>query len=387
MFKIETKLEQLLNKTDPHGKRLTYKPDDGGRIYLNIDGHDRCLGTVLAGKNNILYHKYEDEGNIFRKTNAWSINHTVLSGVDLVVFETRTHTYTITSIRALEFGEFLHFKDTTELKVYVPLKYWEKRHQGCKDIYPEEFIWRNRIGDSWFEVLKEALLSPMMKQIQAKVKQDRTYDEVYPAKDKVFRAYKLSVFNHTKVIIVGQDPYYDGSANGLAFGYLSLDEGNKKKPQKSLDIIYKEVERDIHEGLQLDHDWSLERWAEQGVLLLNTCLTVLKGRANSHANIGWERFTNITMYKLMEEETPKVFIAWGTPAKNSVEKVKEVWLKRNFIPFPHLILTGRHPAYDLRNKDQFGEITPDYPETFSGGKYFSRANEFLKKFGRKEIKW
>jgi uracil-DNA glycosylase len=386
---VKEKLKTLLNTTDRNGKQLLYKPDDGGRIYLDVDGTLKCLGAILLGQNNILYHKYEEESQIFRKTNAWSVNHTVLSVVDLVVYESTSFDYSITRERALEFGEYFHFQDTTELKVYVPLKYWEKRHKGCKDIYPEHFLWRNRVGDSWFEALQKTLLSDLMKDISKAVKQDRQAigETVYPAPDRVFRAFKLCTFEHTKVVIVGQDPYHDGSANGLAFGYLQLEEGNKKQMEKSLDIIHKEVERDVYDGLHLGYDTSLETWAKQGVLLLNACLTVLKGRPRSHSNIGWERFTRLVLYKLLQDETPKVFILWGNDAKETFKYSMDVWTQRNFIPFPHLVLEGRHPAYDLRNKDQFGEVPLNYPESFSGGKYFSRANEFLKKFGRKEIKW
>jgi uracil-DNA glycosylase len=381
----ELKLNQLLNSTDRNGKKLIYKPDDGGRIYLDIDGDLRCLGAILLGNSNILYHKYEDAKNVFRKTNAWSINHTVLSGVDTVVYETLTHDYCITKERALEFGEFFHFQDTTELKVYVPLKYWEVRHKGLKDVHPEEFKWRNRVGDSWYPVLKETLHSDMMKSIQLRVQQDRKRFTVFPESKDVFKAFKLCSFEHTKVVILGQDPYYNGSANGLAFGYKDKVRAADKQ---SLDMIFAEIERDVYDGMYLDRDPSLVGWAKQGVLLLNTVLTVVEKQPRSHEDIGWERFSKIVLLKLMEDEMPKVFITWGTPAKQTYEHVEHVWQKKNFVPFPHLHLHAFHPAYDLRNKTApFGEVTPDYPRTFAGNAHFSKTNEFLKKFGRKQIKW
>jgi uracil-DNA glycosylase len=281
----------------------------------------------------------------------------------------------------------------------VPLKYWETRHKGLQAVYPEEFNWRNRIGDSWFTKLKAVLTSPMMKSIQQTVKADRNLGKeeialgirnprnvVYPESKDVFKAFKLCTFEHTKVVILGQDPYYDGSANGLAFGYKS---GFNPHTQKSLDVIYKEVERDIYKGMHLNHDPSLESWAKQGVLLLNTVLTVLKGRPKSHANIGWERFSKIVLMELMQDiENPKVFITWGSDARETYETVEEVYRKKQFVSHPHLHLHAFHPAFDLRKKEgAFGEITPDYPRTFLGNSHFSKTNEFLKKFGRKEIKW
>jgi uracil-DNA glycosylase len=382
---LQLKLDALLNTVDRNGKRLTYDPKDGGRVYLDIDGDLRCLGFILLGQGNILYHKYEDEANVFRKTNAWSINHAVLTGVDLIVYETRTHDYSITKARALEFGEFFHFQDTTELKVYVPLKYWDCRHKGLAAVHPEEFKWRNRIGDSWYEPLKDTLNSPLMKTIQEKIKADRAWTTVYPESKDVFRAFKLCHFLHTKVIILGQDPYHDGSANGLAFGYKA---GFRPSTQKSLDMIYLEVERDIYDGLNLNHDCSLEHWATQGVLLLNTVLTVVKGAPKSHAEIGWERFTKIVLMKLMEDPSPKVFITWGNDAKATLEVVQHVYDKKHFVKHDHLHLHAFHPAYDLRNKQKpFGDIVPDYPRTFAGNKHFSKTNEFLVKNNRKPINW
>jgi uracil-DNA glycosylase len=388
---IKEKLQTLLNYVDRNGKKLSYKPEEGGKIYLDIDNSTRCLGHILIGKESILYTKFEDESNIFRKTNAWSINHTVLVNVDHIHYETRTHDYQITKERALEFGEFMHFQDTTELKVYVPLKYWEKRHKGLQSVYPKEFKHRNAVGDSWYEILKDTMNSDLITNISKFLKQRRTEAVVYPDGDRVFRAFKLCTFEHTKVVILGQDPYHDGTADGLAFSYL---HGVKKKHDKSLDLIYIEVERSIYNGLHLDHDYCLEHWARQGVLLLNTCLTVEKGRALSHAatdsskGIGWERFTKIALYKLLLDiENPKVIMLWGNKAQAHYEEVMQVWNKNMIFQHPHLILKARHPAYDLRVKNTIGHIDPNYPETFSGCNHFKQANEFLKQNSRKEIKW
>lgn len=400
---IQERLEILLNAVDRNGKKLIYKPEDDHKIYLDIDGSIRCLGRILFDKSGVLYSKMEDERNIFRKTNSWSINYSILPHVDLIHYESNTHDYTITRERAIEFGEFFHFQDTTELKLYVPLKYWEKRHKGLASVYPKEFRHRNLIGDSWYDKLKATMQSPLIEYISKYLKQRRTEVVVYPESDRVFRAFKLCTFEHTKIVILGQSPYHDGTASGLAFGYLNEA---KKNYDKSLELVYKEIENTVYNGLHLDHDYSLENWARQGVLLLNAVLTVEKGKALSHSitaqnpnGIGWERFTKIVLFELMKDTTPKVFILWGAVARKQFEEVKEVYNRKvkefNIdgpneiyqLVFPHLVLTAPHPAYDLRNKNQFGEVVPDYPNTFAGNDHFRKANEFLKLHKRHEIKW
>lgn len=384
------KLKLLLDYTDKNGKRIIYKPEEGGKVYIDIDGEVRAIGHILLGENNIIYTKFEDETNIFRKTNAWSINYTILPHVDHIHYDTRTYDYVITKERALEFGQFFHFQDTTELKLYVPLQYWEKRAKGMKEIFPEKFAWYNQIGQEWYDLLEPILTSDLVKGIRQRVQQARQTAKIYPESNRVFRAFKLCTPSHVKVIVVGQDPYHDGTANGLAFGYLDF----AKKPYgKSLDIIYKEVQRDLHDNFLLDYDFSLEAWAKQGVFLLNSVLTVQEKRPNSHANIGWERFTKSVLYKLYCDPAPKVFMLWGKIAQEHFDAVLKVYNNPTFeqevnrLPVNHLILKAKHPAADLYNKDQFGDVAPNYPTTFSGCKHFSQANEFLKQYGRKEIKW
>lgn len=387
---IQEKLERLLDYVDRNGKKLIYKADEGGRVYLDIDGCVRCLGHVLLGKRNIIYTKFEDESQLFRKTNAWSINHTILNVVDYIHYETRTFDYHITKERALEFGEFFHFQDTTELKVYVPLKYWEKRRKGMASVYPQEFAYRNAIGDSWYEVLKEVMHGDLIKGISTYLKARRKVVTVYPESDRVFRALKLSTFEHTKVVIVGQDPYYDGVADGLAFSYLN---GAKKLVPKSLDVIYKEVERSVYNNLHLDHDYQLDHWAKQGVLLLNAVLTVEAGKPKSHSDtevrpggIGWERFTKIVLWELINDKRPKVFMGWGAVAQAHLASVKLRFSSSALAS--HYFLNSPHPASDLyKYADKFGDVAPAYPNTFSGCNHFSLCNLFLQQTKQQEIKW
>lgn len=191
---------------------------------------------------------------------------------------------------------------------------------------------------------------------------DNEYKEhvVYPKRDDIFNAFKLCDLDKTKVIILGQDPYHEeNQAMGLAFSVPS----NIKIPP-SLRNIYKELESDTNELVIKDGD--LTSWAKQGVLLLNTVLTVRKGEANSHKNKGWEIFTNNIIKVLNEDNTPKVFILWGDP---SIKK-KELITNPN-----HLVLTSSHPSPLSAYRD------------FFGSKPFSKTNKFLSKNGIEKINW
>jgi len=363
----------LKNTVDEFGNLFSIGEED--KIYLRKKGtrDDICLGKVMVAERNLLYHKYEIETNIFRNTNSWTINYTVFKHVDLVIYETLTYSYRITKTRALEFGEIANFS-RTETKINVPLIYWEKRRLL---IDPVEQRKRNLIGDSWYDLLKNVFNSEHMSKIGRYLKERRGLTIVYPDEENVFRAFKSTHVKQVKVVILGLDPYIDGSANGLAFGFKG---DSTKKPAKSLNVIFKEIERDCHNGLHLDFDNTLNEWANQGVLLLNTILTVERGKTKSHSEIGWQRFTKYVLGQMVLDMSPKVFMLWGNDAVNlfgSLDVSNDA----------HLILKSRHPAADLYNVDQMDITTPNYPTTFAGNKHFSQANAFLKKFKRKQIQW
>jgi len=332
----------------------------------------------LIGERNLLYHKYEEEKNIFRNTNSWTINYTIFQQVDHIIYETLKDVYQIPKARAAEFGEVIKFQ---EKKINIPLIYWDKRKQLIDKV---ELRRRNLLGDSWYEVLKDVLNSEYMIKIGNYLRDRRTKTIVYPDEDKVFRAYKFSSFIHTKVVILGQDPYHDGSANGLAFGFK---DDSKKRPAKSLDVIFKEVERDCYNGMHLDFDNTLIPWAQQGVLLLNTVLTVERGKPKSHDEMGWQRFIKITIYELLKDPAPKVYMLWGNDAINLFETVFQALKVKGFKLDHSLVLKARHPAADLYAADQFGNTAPDFPNTYAGCRHFNKANEFLLKNKRKPITW
>lgn len=219
-------------------------------------------------------------------------------------------------------------------------------------------------GESWYKILKDEINKEYFTDIGKTLKEEREKRvKIYPDKEDYFKAFKLTPFGQVRVIIIGQDPYHTkGVADGLAF---SCKKEFHTPP--SLQIIFNEIENDIYDGLKLEQDTNLDRWAIQGVLLLNKYLSVEEGKSLSHNYIGWDQFTNFVISKLSELRNDLVFILWGKEAQK-VEKLINT--------DKHLIIKGVHPASVFYNEDKF-----------SGGKYFSRANEYLKRFHKTEIIW
>ena len=181
---------------------------------------------------------------------------------------------------------------------------------------------------------------------------------IFPASEDVYNAFKLCPFDQVKVVILGQDPYHDyNQAHGLAF---SVKKGNKLPP--SLRNIFKELESDL--GIPISSHGDLSSWAKQGILLLNTCLTVEAHKPLSHQNKGWETFTDNVIRKLNLDSIPKVFVLWGNNAKRKIKLIDN----KN-----HMIISSSHPSpLSARH-------------SFFGSRVFSRINQFLKEKGREEI--
>lgn len=190
------------------------------------------------------------------------------------------------------------------------------------------------------------------------VEEQRKTTTVFPATQDIFNAFRYCPFADTRVVILGQDPYHgEGQAHGLAFSVLA----DQKLPP-SLRNIYKELEQDIGcENLA----GNLTSWARQGILLLNTVLTVQKATANSHRKQGWEEFTDLVIQTLGQREDPIVFILWGKPAEK----------KAKLIDNHHAILTSPHPSPLSAHRG------------FFGSKPFSQTNLALQKFGYQPIDW
>lgn len=193
-----------------------------------------------------------------------------------------------------------------------------------------------------------------------KIHQERKQYTVFPEEKDVFKAFELTSFANTKVVILGQDPYHGvGQAHGLSF---SVPEGIKIPP--SLKNIFKELNADL--GLPISKNGNLTNWAKQGVLLLNATLTVREGQPNSHQKLGWETFTDAVIKTISEHKSGVVFLLWGKFAQNKIQLIDA---------YKHFILKAAHPSpFSAHNG-------------FFGCKHFSKANELLKKQGLKEIDW
>ncbi|MBQ8761904.1 MAG: uracil-DNA glycosylase [Clostridia bacterium] len=217
-----------------------------------------------------------------------------------------------------------------------------------------------KIAKSWYEMLKPEFEKDYYKQLQQFLTNEYKHYTIYPETQNVFNALNLVPFNKVKVVIIGQDPYHGPQqAHGLCF---SVQQGVDIPP--SLQNIYKEIHSDI--GCSIPNHGELTKWAKQGVLLLNSVLTVRAGQANSHKGKGWEQLTTAIIEKLNHSETPIVFLLWGANAKE-VGKIVDT--------SKHFVLTAPHPsplsAYS----------------GFFGCKHFSKTNEFLKSMNLEPIDW
>ena len=216
------------------------------------------------------------------------------------------------------------------------------------------------INNDWLEALQGEFKKPYYKKLFETVNEEYRTRQIFPPADDIFNAFHLTPLHKVKVVILGQDPYHNvGQAHGLCF---SVKKGVDIPP--SLVNIYKELHDDL--GCTIPNHGCLTKWAEQGVLMLNTVLTVRAHQANSHRGIGWEEFTDAAIMALNSQNRPIVFILWGAYAQR-----KGAFIDRS----RHLVLTSAHPsplsAYN----------------GFFGNKHFSKTNEYLREHGETEIIW
>lgn len=217
------------------------------------------------------------------------------------------------------------------------------------------------LGNSWDDILKGEFEKPYYLKLREFLKEEYSTRTIYPGMYDIFNSLKAAPYEDVRVVIIGQDPYHEpGQAHGMAF---SVKPGIEPPP--SLKNIFKELSDDIPGFVIPDHG-CLQKWAEQGVLLLNSVLTVRAHQANSHKGRGWEIFTDRVIELLNEKETPVVFLLWGANARSK----KALITNRR-----HYILETVHPsplsAYN----------------GFFGCKHFSKTNELLEKSGQKPIDW
>lgn len=216
------------------------------------------------------------------------------------------------------------------------------------------------ITNDWLTALKSEFSKPYYKELHKTIMCEYSNNIVFPPAEDIFNSFHLTPINSIKAVIIGQDPYHNlGQAHGLCF---SVKADVDIPP--SLVNIYQELKNDL--GCRIPNNGYLVKWAEQGVLLLNTVLTVRAHQANSHKDIGWEKFTDAAIKEVNKIDRPVVYILWGKPAQN----------KKNILNNPkHLILEAPHPSPLSAYRG------------FFGSKPFSRTNDFLMKNGIDPIDW
>ena len=216
------------------------------------------------------------------------------------------------------------------------------------------------IGNSWDIILKEEYEKGYFKNLKDFVIDEYKHKTVYPKMSEIFNAFTKTTYDNVKVVILGQDPYHgENEAEGLAF---SVKVGIAKPP--SLINIFSELKNDL--GIDPPNHGSLVSWANEGVLLLNSTLTVIKDTPRSHFNHGWEIFTDNVIKLINEKDTPVVFILWGSDARSKKPLITNK---------KHLIIESAHPSPLSAYRG------------FFGSKPFSKTNEFLKKNNIKPINW
>ena len=195
-------------------------------------------------------------------------------------------------------------------------------------------FWTKQIGEGWAKRLQGTLKSEYMNKLMDFLNTEFKEKKIYPEKANVFRAFRETSYEELKVVILGQDPYYkEKMATGLAFGNRFDVVGYSP----SLIKIFQQVEREFHDGLYLDFDWSMQDWANQGVLMLNTALTVIHGNPGSHSK-PWDKFTTAVINEINEYNSGIIFLLWVAHAK----KYKSI------IGGHHHVLMYEHPAYAVR---------------------------------------
>lgn len=217
-----------------------------------------------------------------------------------------------------------------------------------------------RIEDSWRQVLQPEFDKPYFELLTSFIRQEYSTKQCFPPAKLIFNAFDSCPFDNVRVVIIGQDPYHDiGQAHGLCF---SVQEGVKVPP--SLENIYKELNRDL--GIPIPQSGNLQRWADQGVLLLNATLTVEAHRAGSHQNKGWEELTDAAIAALNAGREHIVFMLWGSYAQRKGQMID----RRK-----HLVLTAPHPSPLSAYRG------------FIGCGHFSQANNYLIQNGLAPIQW
>lgn len=331
------------------------------KFQLTNESFARKFGILL--NNRIIMYKTREQ-HLVNKTNSYGFSIEIIKGlienseIKTVDLYDDFGMYRVPIEVINNKGEQLFEGNGFNRQLFVPLSRLEKYIHEL----PEDKNRKELLGESWFNQLRAEFHKPYFAKLGQAVYKKRQEGTVYPDREDVFKAFKLTPYNEVKVVIIGQDPYHNGVADGLAF---SSKDDLRFPP--SLLKIYEALEEDIKFGLYLDQNTSLEYLAKQGVLLLNTCLTVDEGNPRSHHSLGWEFFIERVLEVLYHHKHDLVFMLWGQYAKA---------LKPRINNGKHVIFETEHPAYAAREQRKWQH-----------NGQFKKANLFLESRGYGEINW
>lgn len=219
------------------------------------------------------------------------------------------------------------------------------------------------LKNEWLKAMRPEFSKPYYKELYRFIKEEYKTHTVYPPADKIFHAFDMTPLNKVRVVIIGQDPYHGkGQANGMCF---SVNEGVDLPP--SLQNIFREIKNEY--GSYEPENGCLDRWAEQGVFLLNTVLTVREHEPNSHSAHGWEKFTDKVIEEIEKQDRYIVYMLWGRPAQAKAEMITNP---------KHLVLKSSHPSPLSAYRSIDG---------FFGNRHFIKCDEFFRKHGEEPIRW
>lgn len=351
--------ESIQEYVDGHSNRWWLS--NSGTVHLKLASEEksRKIGQVVDNRFVVTRNR---EKHLYRITESYGFSSEILKGlrVEYIDLTEDTGTFRIPINIILEKGEYIFFKKQGfEKQLFLPIR----------EIFPYRIVFEadlkriKLMGESWYKRLKPEFEKPYMQELAQRVSQRRLEWNVYPTKEDVFNAFKYCPFEKVKVIAMAQDPYHTADvADGLAF---SSGIGWYLPP--SLQKIYQAVEKEMHLGLMLDQNPSLKYWAEQGVLLINTILTVEQGKPKSHAGWGWEQFVKAALLELKNSGRAYVGLLWGKDAQGF----------REFIENDNsLILEAEHPVYAARMM-----------RDWDNKECFKKTNQFLTQRGLGAIEW
>lgn len=345
-------LKAKLNVTDTKGNVLAF---DGRNLKITNDGKTNDIGFIEMVNGKVTYRKREREADRYRKLDAWSIPKVILDNVEWIQYQSDARAYEIAAYKARVYGTGVKAKVDLEEKVYVPVSAWtiflslDKVEQGRIE----------KFGVEWYNILHDVINGETLNAISSFLAERAKANKVYPAFKDLFKAFELTPFSKVKVVIVGNEPFEDEMADGLAFSF--------ELPFAQHDIavnISKELEE---EGMQNMIDYKQQaiyvprNWAAQGVLMLNQCLSVEKGHIRTHEGIGWEQFTERVIREIQTKAEPIVFMLLGTRA----------------FEMQRFIDTNEHYVIKADASSP----------AFVGSNVFWECNGYLKKHGNNEIKW